>query len=100
MKKLKIEIKMYIAEVLLNWAFTIAPSSEEDGRKLKTSIIEYFESCVRCQINVSGSSTSKPFVRSTHENGKCLHNVGSQDSDGYFRCLYCGSVVEDLENYR
>jgi aspartate carbamoyltransferase regulatory subunit len=92
MKKLKIEIKMYIAEVLLNWAFTIAPVSEEDGRKLKTSIIEYFESCVRCQINAN--------VRTTHENGKCLHNVGSQDSDGYFRCLYCGSVVEDLENYR
>lgn len=42
---------------------------------------------------VSGSSTLKPFVRVTHENGKCLHNVGSQDSDGYFRCLYCGSVV-------
>jgi hypothetical protein len=50
--------------------------------------------------NVSGSSPSKDFVRATHENGKCLHNVGSQDVDGYFRCLYCGSVVEDLANYR
>ncbi len=50
--------------------------------------------------DVSGSSTSKPFVRATHKNGKCLHNVGSQDIDGYFRCLYCGSVVNDLENYR
>jgi hypothetical protein len=59
MKKLKIEIKMYIAEVLLNWAFTIAPSSEEDGRKLKTSIIEYFESCVRCQINVLNMVSSR-----------------------------------------
>jgi len=47
MKKLKLEIRMYIAEVLLNWAFSVAPSDENQGRKLKVAIIEYFDSCVK-----------------------------------------------------
>lgn len=47
-------------------------------------------------INIS----PKEFKRATHENGKCLHNIGSKDSDGYFRCLYCGSIINDLDQYR
>ena len=47
------------------------------------------------KTHVSGSSQTKGWVRPTQDKGKCLHNVGSQDVDGYFRCLYCGAVVKD-----
>jgi len=52
------------------------------------------------KTHVSGSSQTKGWVRPTQENGKCLHNVGSRDVDGHFRCLYCGVVVVDVANYR
>ena len=37
MKKLKLELRMYISELFLNWAFDVAPNNK-DGKFLKTII--------------------------------------------------------------
>lgn len=46
MKKLKLELRMYISELLLNWAFDVAPNNK-DGKFLKTIIGEYAKEKVR-----------------------------------------------------
>jgi len=46
MKKLKLELRMYIAELFLNWAFDVAPNNKE-GVFLKTIIGEYSKEKVR-----------------------------------------------------
>lgn len=43
MKTLKIEIRMYIAELLLSLAFKIASNKCKEGNILKIKVIEYFE---------------------------------------------------------
>ena len=40
MKKLKIELRMYLAEKLLSWAFDVAPNNKE-GKLLKMHIGSY-----------------------------------------------------------
>lgn len=41
MKQLKTELRKYISELLLSWAFNIAPSDDE-GKSIKTFISAYF----------------------------------------------------------
>lgn len=41
MKKLKLQIRMYIAELLLGWAFDIA-TEDGEGEQLRIAVAEYF----------------------------------------------------------
>jgi len=41
MKKLKSELRMWFAEKLLSWAFSITPWNEE-GQKLRRRISDYY----------------------------------------------------------
>jgi hypothetical protein len=41
MKKLKIELRMYLAEKLLGWSFDVTPWNEE-GQKLRKHISAYY----------------------------------------------------------
>jgi hypothetical protein len=47
MKKLKNEIRMYIAEMLLSWAANIAPTDDKQGRDILCMVVAYFDKCVK-----------------------------------------------------
>lgn len=49
MKKFKLEIRLYIAELLLHLSFNISPGNNKDGRNLRESIIKYFESAMKVE---------------------------------------------------
>lgn len=46
MKKIKLELRMYIAELLLNLSFDVAPNNK-DGKFLRTIIGEYAKEKVK-----------------------------------------------------
>lgn len=53
MKEFLLELRLFIAEKLLSWAFNIAPSSRKDGRSIKVKVIEYFDEAANGTIHDS-----------------------------------------------
>ena len=45
MKRLRAELRLWVAEVLLGWAFNIAPASN-DGILLKAAVAEYLKAVI------------------------------------------------------
>lgn len=43
MEELKKQIKLFIAEKLITWAFRICPEDDKDGLRLKGMIAVYFK---------------------------------------------------------
>lgn len=45
MKEAMIELRLYMAEKLFSWAFSVAPKCQREGKRLRLSVIGYFNQC-------------------------------------------------------